>query len=1417
MLTEGANFHPAVSAWFDQSFPEPTPIQQAAWPAIASGEHTLIAAPTGSGKTLAAFLWAINALVLESERQGLTDRTRILYVSPLKALSNDVDNNLKGPLEGIAAQCQWPPEIRSAVRTGDTPQSERSKMRKKPPHILVTTPESLFLLLTSESGRDMLGGIQTVIVDEVHALAGSKRGAHLALSLARLSALLGHMPQHVGLSATQKPIENMARFLVGQQPCRIVDVGHRRDMDLKLEVPGAPLTAIMANEVWEEVYQRLTELVEQHRTTLVFVNTRRLAERAAKHLAERLGEEAVTSHHGSLAREHRLKAEQRLKAGELKVLVATASLELGIDIGDVDLVCQLGSPGGISVMLQRVGRSGHAVGARPKGRLFPLALDELVESVAIIDAVSRGELDSIVPPEAPLDVLSQHVVAEVASRDCSTDELYQLVRSAWAYHQLSRKQFDQVISMVADGFTTRRGRRGAYLHYDQVNGRLKARRGARLTALTNAGTIPDHFDYDVVLAPGGLKVGTLNEDFAFESMPGDIFQLGNQSYRILKVETGRVFVDDAHGLPPTIPFWFGEAPGRSDELSRSVSELRQRIDEQLGDGEVPEQSPWPEVPHEAWQQLVSYLKGARKALKGLPTQQRIVMERFFDETGDMHLVIHSPYGSRINRAWGLSLRKRFCRKFNFELQAAALEDSIVLSLGATHSFPLEEVPRYLKSTTVRDVLIQATLDSPMFEARWRWCATTALAVRRNMAGKKVPPQFQRNDAEDLVAVVFPDQLACLENIQGAREVPDHPLIKQTLSDCLHEVMDIEGLESLLVQLERGEVEMVGCDLPAPSPLSEAIINARPFAFLDDGDAEARRTMAIRQRPELWAEDAVSIGEALPDALVQEVLSEIRYAPRDAEELHDLLVTHGFVLSSELKDMGVADALFERLARDRRAARVAIEAGEVCVAAERAAEFAHAFGIDSWPKNFSPVVSQVAADDAITELLRSRLEMSGPVAETELRRLFAHEGRAGSVLTQALLALEGEGFIVRGPFIAGAGECWCERRLLARIHRARVQRKRRFQPVPAAAFMRFLFDWHGLAGDPMRGLASLKVVLSRLEACPIAAAAWESAVLPARLADYGADMLDQLTGSGEWTWMRLAPDAKGGAGRSSLKQTRVALFTRAALKPAISMIRGCQIDAAPSGVAVRVHEVLSEYGALFFDELLSDTGLLESQLEDGLAELVGLGLVNADQFQGLRSLMANADEQRKQARYRRRGHAVRDARSGGRWSLLRLRGELTDRWTEPQLMWLAGVLLRRYGVVFRRVIDNESGLPPWRDLLYVLRRLEARGEVLGGRFVDGFAGEQFALTEVATRLKQIANRDGNDLVVLSAADPLNLTGIITPGERIAAHTGHRIAFRHGQPVAVWAQGEARSLTGEEVDWALHDRLRTAPTVGGNRVH
>jgi ATP-dependent helicase Lhr and Lhr-like helicase len=1425
-------FHPAVAAWFGQCLGAPTMAQARAWPAISAGRHTLVAAPTGSGKTLAAFLAAIDSLVRQGVEGTLRDETQIVYVSPLKALSNDIQRNLQSPIIGIQQELRTlglpDVDIRAWVRTGDSPSTERERMRRRPPHIVVTTPESLYILLGSESGRKMLKTTRTVIVDEIHALAPNKRGAHLALSLERLQALCERPLQRIGLSATQKPIETIAHFLVGVggeavADCEVVDGGHVRARDLALEVPLSPLEAVMSADVWNQNYERLAELIAQHRTTLVFVNTRRMAERVAGQLSERLGEEHVTAHHGSMSKELRLDAEQRLKRGALKVLVATASLELGIDIGNVDLVCQLGSPRSIASFLQRVGRSGHGIGGTPKGRLFPLSRDELTECIALVDSVRRGELDRLTIPDQPLDVLAQQIVAEVAAQEWNEEALLALFRRAWPYRALAQEEYSEIVRMLADGFTTRRGRRSALIHHDAVNHILRGRRGARLTALTSGGAIPDTADYRVVMEPENLSVGSVNEDFAVESMAGDIFQLGNSAYRIIRVERGIVRVEDARGQPPTIPFWLGEAPARSDELSLSVSRLRGEVAARLrADADHTRIVDWlvseRGVSGPAAAQFTEYMAASHAALGCLPTQDAVVLERFFDEAGGMQLVVHSPYGGRVNRAWGLALRKRFCRKFNFELQAAATEDNIVLSLTSAHSFELADVARYLHSASVRPVVIQAMLDSPMFATRWRWTAGIALALPRMRGGRKIPPQFARMEAEDLIAAVFPDQIACAENLVGEREIPDQPLVNQTIADCLTDAMDIAGLERLLARIEAGDVQVHSRDLTEPSPLAAEVLTAKPYAFLDDAPLEERRTQAVMGRRWLAPEAASDIGRLDPEA-IERVRMEAWPDPANEDELHDALSWLGFLSADEAADWS---PWLESLAQSRRATRLQGPGIDLWIAAERLTQF-----LALWPAaRQDPSIAapagytdqQWSGETALIEILRGRLEGLGPVSPVALA---ASLGCEADAIAAALAALETEGFAMRGRFTPSANaDEWCERRLLARIHRYTVNRLRaEIEPVAARDFLRFLFSWQRVATDArMEGPNAVAVTIAQLEGFEAPAGAWETEILPARITDYEPACLDDECLAGRVAWARLRPrEARPDGverGATPLRTTPIALLARrnAPFWKVLSMKgEGPQ----PRANAKAVMEFIREHGASFFDEMVAGVGLLRSQVEEALAELVALGIVTSDSFGGLRALLVPSSRRKPVPGGRRKRRVIAyGMEDAGRWALARS-GKATQngpQFSAEAVEHVARTLLARYGVVFWRSLEREAGwLPPWRDLLRVYRRLESRGDIRGGRFVAGFSGEQFALPEAIGLLRATRRKDGSaDWVSLSGADPLNLIGVLTPGQKLPALVGNRLLYRDGLPLASLANGEVRFY--QEVDSGTEWQARQALTRG-----
>lgn len=1403
-------FHPAVSTWFRSTFPSVTGAQAQAWPLIRQRQSTLIAAPTGSGKTLTAFLAVLDDLIHQGLANGgeLPDETLVVYVSPLKALSNDIQINLQNPLAGITEHLQnlgLPPlVIRTAVRTGDTPQKDRAQMRKRPPHVLVTTPESLYVLLGSDSGRQMLASTRTVIVDEIHAIAAGKRGSHLALSLERLQGLCAEPLVRIGLSATQKPIDAVSQFLVGSgRACAIVDIGHARPRDLDIEVPPVPLSAVMANDVWERVYDRLAELAREHRTTLVFVNTRRLAERLARHLSERLGKAAVAAHHGSLAKEMRLDAEQRLKGGELQVLIATASLELGIDIGDVDLVCQIGSPGSINGFLQRVGRSGHQVGGTPKGRLFATTRDDLIECAALLDCVRRGELDTLHIPVAPLDVLAQQIIAEVSAQEWSEQALLALIHRAAPYATLDERHYQALLQMLADGYNGRQGIRSAYLHRDALTRTLRGRRGAKLTAVTSGGTIPDNADYSVLLEPQGLNIGSVNEDFAVESIAGDIFQLGNTSYRILRVDAGKVRVEDAHGQPPTIPFWLGEAPGRSNELSAAVARLQGQLDALLSatPGDLHAAQDWLigtlGLNRASAEQILDYLARARLALSALPSQDTLIMERFFDASGGMQLIIHTPFGSRVNRAWGLALRKRFCRTFNFELQAAASENAIVLSLSTSHSFELDEVWRYLNSHSAEHILIQAVLDAPLFGVRWRWNAGVALALPRYTGGRKVAPQIQRMKSEDLIASVFPDQIACLENLAGEREVPEHPLVEQTLDDCLHEAMDSDAWLALLRRMERGDVRLISRDLPAPSPMAAEILSARPYTFLDDAPLEERRTQAVLNRRWSDPQSTDDLGALDVDAIAG-VREEAWPAPNGPDEMHEALMSLACIADSEVTPQWTP--WLQALAKGGRAYQLHTHLHtSLWVAVERLScvQTIYSGNLPLLPGFDEPWTY----DDAVAELLRARLGGFGPLSLIEIAAPLA---LPVADVTQALARLEQEGYVLRGLFSPGATqEQWCERHLLARIHRYTVKRLRReIEPVALQDFMRFLFDWQHLSdGTRGQGSAMLPQIVGQFEGYAAATSAWDSDLLSARLKDYSSTWLDELCRSGKLVWTRLSNKPSALA----LRSTPVVLLPRSQ----VGLWSGLTelTDATTlSPKAQKVHQALRDHGALFFDELVHEARLLRSELETALQELVGAGRVNADSFAGLRALTTPASKRQARSSRRGRGAFVGGMDDAGRWALVRRPSTAAVPHCAETLEHVAMTLLRRYGVVFWRLLEREAEwLPSWRELLRTFHRLEARGEIRGGRFVSGLAGEQFALPEAIPLLREVRRRphDGS-LIAVCGADPLNLVGTLLPGSKVPAVSGNRIVYRDGLPAAVMVAGKQQVLL--EVDQqAVQEKL------------
>jgi ATP-dependent Lhr-like helicase len=1358
-----AELYPLVGEWFSTRYGQPTEPQVFGWPLIRAGEDVLISAPTGSGKTLAAFTTALDGLIRRAAVGPLPDDILIVYVSPLKALTNDVRKNLETPLgellERALLQGAVLAPIRTATRTGDTTAAERAQMLRKPPHVLVTTPESLYILLTAERSRALFARVETVIVDEIHAMAADKRGSHLALTLARLDQLVlresSRKPQRIGLSATVRPLEAVAHFL--SPNAKIVDVGHRREMTLAVEVPkNDELGAVASNELWDEIYNRVADLVAQHKTTLVFVGSRRMSERVAFALTKRLGEGVVLPHHGSLARDIRHDTEHRLKEGTLRAVVATASLELGIDIGSVDLVVQLGSPRSIATALQRIGRSGHWIGARPEGRIFATTRDELIEAAALVRGMRGGAMDALRIPEGPLDILAQQIVAAAGADEWGDDALFDAFRNAYPYRNLVRKDFDDVVTMLSDGVATSRGRSGAHLHYDRVNGRLRARRGARMAAITSGGAIPETANYNVVVEPEGVVVGTVDEDWAIESMAGDIFLLGTTSWMVRRIEAGVVRVIDANGAPPSIPFWNGEGPGRTIELSREVAALRRGIDERDDVRAVQWLIAEAELDQAGAEQAVAYVREGKKILGAVPTDTTVVAERFFDEAGGMQLVLHTPFGARINRAWGLALRKKFCRSFNIELQAAATDNGIVLSLSDQHAFPLEVVWEYVKSASVEQTLTQALLTAPMFGARWRWNATRSLAILRSRAGRKVPPQILRMRAEDLLASCFPDAAACAENLTGPIRIPDHVLVRETIDNCLREAMDLDRLVEVLRSIERGEIRTLAIDTAEPSAFCHEILNANPYAFLDDAPLEERRTRAVALR-------RTSRGEAdgagiLDPAAIAEVAEQSWPLVRDADELHDALLTLAVVPPIE-----AWQAFFEELALGRRTTTLHVGSATFWTAAERLA-----LARVAYPDAVAdPAIAAIdraiplpqTREAAFAEILRGWLESTGPVSVQELAERFAVDA---STIEIALIQLETEGQLMRGRFGGSSGEQWINRRVLARIHRMTLGTLRReIEPVTTAEYVRFLYRWQHVApGTQLHGLDGTLHVIRQLEGYEIPAVAWEAAILPARVAGYKREYLDRLCYSGDVMWGRLSAhpalavrEEPQGRRVRPTKLAPIALFERENA-PALVTSRA-RDDAALSPAS---HDVLAEIerrGAPFFADIVRATKLLASEVEEALWQLVAAGLVTADGFDALRSL---ADAKR---RLGEKGRRARPRSSSGRWTLLTSQSERI----EPETF--ARRLLARWGVVFRDVVARESLAPPWREILWAMRRLEARGEIRGGRFVNGYVGEQFALPEAVEALRAVRRQPEDRRVTVGMTDPLYIAqGWITGPEVVS---------------------------------------------------
>jgi ATP-dependent Lhr-like helicase len=1547
--------HPITAEWFLQKFGSPTEPQTHGWPSILAGEATLISAPTGSGKTLAAFLVCIDQLLRASLSGQLAPCTQVVYVSPLKALSNDVQKNLDAPLaeiQQLAMQRGYLcPHIRTAVRTGDTLPKERAAMLRNPPHILVTTPESLYILLTAGKSREHLRRVRTVIVDEIHAVADDKRGAHLALSLERLDALvtgenrlspgqfltgLAQPPQRIGLSATQNPIELVANFLTGvhenpeaRKPATIIQVGQRRHLDIAIEVPSAELGSVTNTGMWNEIFDKLAAHAQNHRSTLVFVNTRRLVEKIAFELASRIGPENVAAHHGSLSRVLRLDAEQRLKNGQIKILIATASLELGIDIGDIDLVCQISTTRAVAVAMQRIGRAGHWRGAIPKGRFFATTRDDLMEQAALVRKMRAGELDQLQIPPQPADVLMQQIVAACGAEPWEEDALYNTLRRAYPYRNLTRKQFDDLLTLLTEGIESSRGRYGSYLLRDGVQHHLHPRRGARSIAISNGGAIPDVALYNVILQPEGVQIATLDEHFAVDSSPGDVILLGTSSWRIQRIEaTGRVLVEDAHGAPPTLPFWEGEAPQRTAVLSDGVGELREQVSARtpnvtphdLGIAKRPgapglASETWVGPPHihpevqnclqflmqecglcaSGAQQLIAYIVTGRAVLGAVPSKTTIIAERFFDDGGGMQLILHAPFGGRINKAFGLALRKRFCRGFNFELQAAATDNGINISLAEQHSFPLSDVFHFLTEHTAKELLEQASIASPIFRNRWRWAAGRSLQLLRMSKGKRIAPQIQRTRSEDLMASVFPQAAACFETIVGDIQIPDHPLVNEVMQDVLQEAMDLEGLIELLRGIQTGAIRCLAIDTPTPSVFAHELLNANPYAYLDEAGLEERRARAT------------SLGRTLPDepgkidpAAIAAIRKEIWPDLRDENELHDLL--HSLVaLPLHVIDREEArhwPVFYERLTQKGRAQTLDLNGIPCWVATER---LPHVAGL--WPptahhsnlvilreaedlllantgKKSSQATNTVTKEQSLQKLVQGWLQILGPTTANAFANMLNLDP---SAVFQAFLAMEMQGLLIRGAFeypatiepSAGGNPDheieWCERRILQRIHRRTVATLRKqIEPVTPAVYMRWLLQWQHLAPQTqLSGEEGLFEALRQLEGFEAPAIEWERTLLPARVASYDSRWLDALCLSGAVGWGRISPHPAWSLADDAARPRRV-IPTNAApitfyiretadwLSHALAQqsVEEEKLAAALSPHALLLRNLLQQRGACFANDIQRIANLNRQQTQHALWELATAGLAAADGFDQLRACM----DPRRRSTTTETPNKRPTRSSAGRWSLLsepatnpdapepalsRSKGSAVLRATNPgdlspaatsgtnlgapgldsetwagpplpsthtrksrltqqaieqarrtdaALESFARQLLARYGILFRDLLTRESNAPKWRDLLNILRRLEARGEIRGGRFLSGFAGEQYALPEAVESLRAARTRDCSAIIPVSAADPMNLAGIVVPGDRVPAVPGKQVLYRNG---TLHCKGEPDTIPSEKI--------------------
>jgi ATP-dependent Lhr-like helicase len=1377
-------FLPFVRRWFTATFSDATRPQREGWEAIASGRDTLIVAPTGSGKTLAAFLWALDHLHRLGMQRRLDDRVHVVYISPLRALNNDIEKNLREPLAGIraaaAAEGLDLPEVRVAVRTGDTLAAARQAMTRRPPHVLITTPESLYILLTTQGFRPALAQARFVIVDEIHALMASKRGAHLALSLERLQALVeaggaGVRPQRIGLSATVRPVEDALAFLTGataREPA-LVDAGFSRDLDVQVVAPVDDFLTATSDTVWDAALQQIAELVQAHRTTLVFAQSRRSAERLARDLNDRLPEGQVAAHHGSLSRRARLEAETRLKAGELRALVATSSLELGIDVGAIDLVVQVQSPRNVAAALQRVGRAGHLLSRTSRGRIVVTKGEELMEAAAVVRAIRERQLDRIAMPQAPLDVLAQQIVAAVAAESLEVDVLHQRFANAAPYYGLSRETFLEVVRAVAEPLPLEVKGIAPRILWDRVNDRLHARRGSRFLALTAGGTIPDAGLYDVYVAETDLKVGTLDEEFVTESLPGDVFLLGSHAWKIAKVRADRVLVEDAQGMAPTIPFWKGEHPSRSWDLGLAVGRLRRDAADRL---DAPDFAAWAAretgVDTRAARAMHAWLVKAGEVLQGVADDEGIVVESFADEMGGRHAMIHSVFGMRINGAWGMALREQIRRRFGLLVEASHVDDGILLSFAPGQTPPAPERLVTLVTPEELDALLgEALIGSPLFGTRFRHAAVRALFIPRMTRGQRTPAYLQRLKAD-----------ALLESVRGQ---PDFPVVAETLRECFHDAYDVPRLKRLLERLHDGEAWTRHVDTPVPSPFVYPLLLAWDWAYLDTGHAEERRSDTVLMR-KAWS---VAPGPLRADIIAAVEAELQRTTPerraRDANELAAILDDLGDLAREEIADRVVedADGLIAALVAERRIAEI---------------EFAG--GRRTWiPATDATLYAGLATEAGLERLLLRVLRTRGPMA---VEALAGRYGLAAEDVTPALQRLVLRGVVRHGPFVAGAeGTQYVHVAVLDEVQRRQVHARRVPRPVAMAEqFSAFLLRRHHL--HPAHRLVGPPGVLAALELLQgedFPVRVWEQDLLPARVEDYQRDWLDRLGLSGEIVWTVFEPPDRARAASDPTRGERSRTGrVGAALRDNVGWLRdgGERPELDPGTKNLLLH--LQLRGASFARDLARATGLDPVRVQAALWELFRAGMATPDTFSAIvaAATLPRAGEDRARGRRRRpqRGQArgpLLHLPPVGRWSALAEDEPLAP---EERDEARAHLLLARYGVVARELARGD-----WATLRHVLLRMEYGGEVVRGYFVEGLSGEQYALEGALAELTAPGTRRAEPHVLVNLVDPANLWGRVWPLTRLdgtrlgVARLAHAwLIVRSGRPVLL-AESYGRELT------------------------